>query len=58
MLSFFSVVYLPGLRELGVNVWLALLRLIAPVARYILAGVDDNMNPQETRLPFAGHGDK
>lgn len=46
--------YLPVLRGLGTNVWLMLLRLIAPIARHILAGVNDGIDPQETHLPLAG----
>lgn len=38
--------YLPELRTFGASLWLMLLRLVAPAARYILAGVDDT-NPQE-----------
>lgn len=44
-LSFISVAYLPGLRTFGASVWFALLRLVAPVARYILAGVDRDLDP-------------
>lgn len=51
------MVYLPGLRELGATAWLVLLRVVAPIARYILAGVDSNIGLQETHLSPTGRGE-
>lgn len=51
------MMYLPGLRAVGANAWLTLLRLVVPIAQYILAGVNDGIGAQDTHVPLAGHGE-